>query len=633
MLPDLPVADYVDQIEQALTRTGWAVVKAETGAGKTTVVPLHLLRNLGPGAKILMVQPRRVAVRAAARRIADLHGESVGATVGYVTREDRRARSDSALVVMTEGVLVRRCVGDPLLTEVNTVIFDEFHERSLDADLAFAMVTFAAARRRALGLSDLRILVMSATIDAEAVATFLRQRVPVAQADAHEEPSEPGQPGQPGQPADPIISVPGRSFPVQIIWSPPKGKERIEDAIVRNIERALAHQGDVLVFLPGLGEIRGVAARLQGVTDQLGMPLDVRSLHGSMSAEDQDHALWGDRLGRKVVLSTNLAETSLTVEGIGSVVDSGQVRRMRYDAGRELNRLKLGPVSRASADQRSGRAGRLAPGVAFRCWSKMEHAARPAFSSPEICSEDLSSLVLTAAEWSARLTDSLAWPPSDQDGAEPAAGPLLEFFTEPPEKSQHRATRLLRELGAIDDTGSITDVGRSMSRLPLHPRLARMVFDASRRGDAYLACVLAAVLSDRDVLRPRQGRAPSDLRIRVRLVADPTEHHPLADLRAVRTVRAAAADLHRRIAEPDRLGTTDHSAPDELDLEQIGELVAAAFPDRIANAQGSVGRFALEGTSAWIANDDNLRFCPILAVAEADPRKKERRISLAAPLI
>lgn len=619
---EYPVSAYVDSIAAALAEHRWAVVKAETGAGKTTIVPLRLLgdgvsaasaQNAANGT-ILMVQPRRVAARSAARRIADLLGEPVGSTVGYVTRADRQASPSSRLIIMTEGVLVRRLVGDPLLAGVSTVIFDEFHERSLDADLAFAMSAVASQRRRELGLDDLGTLVMSATINTEEVARYLQR--------AH---------GSGGS-VRPVFEVPGRSFPVTINWAPTRGKERLDDAIVRSVQSALDQPGDVLVFLPGLGEIRGLQARLSAVTDRLGMPLDVRALHGSMSAEEQDFALWGERLGRKVILATNVAETSLTVEGIGAVVDSGQARRMRYDAARELNRLKLGPVSRASADQRSGRAGRLGPGVAYRCWSKMEHAARPAFSPPEIRHEDLASLVLTMAEWTATAQAR------QRSAAGTQAIGELEFLTEPPKSSVDRARTLLFQLGAIDDAGTITEEGRRMAALPLHPRLARMVIDAAARGDAYLACVLAAILSDRDVLRPRQGRAPTDLRIRVRLVADPSEHHPLADLRAVSAVRAAASDLLSRLASTGHdhggLGLDgDQSAPDELDLERVGELVAAAFPDRIANAQGSLGRFRLEGTSAWIPNDDDLRFCPIVAVAEADPRKKERRIILAAPLI
>lgn len=583
-ISDLPIEEVIDDLLSDLRVHQQAVLVAEPGAGKTTVVPLYLLRELPADKKILMLEPRRVAARAAARRLADQLGESVGDTVGYVTRTSKAVSDRSRLIVMTEGVLLRRLMSDPSLSDTHIVIFDEFHERSLDADMGLAMVRSARRYFR----PDLHILVMSATIDASVVAAYL--------AHGAEDPID----------AVPVISAPGRTFPIDIKWSPPQTKERLEQTVIRAIKRGLSEPGDLLVFLPGVGEIRRIASALEAESDRDGSSLDIRQIYGAMSAVDQDIALWGAASGRRVVLATNVAETSVTVEGIGVVIDSGVSRSMRFDAGRGLSRLKLGPISRASADQRAGRAGRTGPGVAIRCWSKVEHGARKRFTPPEIENSDLAGARLTLAAWAAAsgIADT-------------------ELLTPPPAKLLAASEELLVHIGAMTDDRAITPLGSRIADVPLHPRLARMVLDANERGEGWLACVVAALLTERDVLRSGGNDVPSDLRLRVQLVVDPTERHPMLDIAALRSVREQADDLAARL----RIATGS------VDLEQTGPLIADAFPERIATARGSVGKFALEQTSAWLPKDDALRFSPILAVAEADPRKKDRRIRLAAPLI
>jgi ATP-dependent helicase HrpB len=577
MLPGLPVTACLPDLRAALADRGMAVLQAPPGAGKTTVVPLALLEEPWRGDdRIVMLEPRRLATRAAARRMAALRRETVGEVVGYRTRDDRAVGGQTRVEVVTEGILTRRLQRDPGLEGVALVVFDEFHERSLHADLGLALALDARRHLR----PDLRILVMSATLDGDRVAALL---------------------GGVGDPAA-VVTSESRSHPVDVRWAPRRPREHIEPAAVAAVRQVLRSEpeGDVLVFLPGAAEIERTAEALDPGAD-----VDVHTLHGALPAGAQDAALVPGLPGRrKVVLATDIAETSLTVEGVSIVVDGGLARKPVFDATTGLTRLETVPASRASADQRAGRAGRLGPGVAVRLWSKVEHAARRPFGEPEIRQADLAGLTLELAVWGTDAAD-------------------LPFLDPPPPRALDEARRLLASLGALDGDGLPTAAGRAMVALPLHPRLARMVLVAEALGQAWLGCVLAAVLEDRDVLRGRPDDRPSDVGLRLALLDDPSARHPLADGRALRRARDRARDLARR------LGTT----PGGGDPTESGLLLAHAYPDRIAQARGGPGRFVLRaGTEGWLTPSDPLAREPLLAVAEVDGRRTGGRIRLAAPL-
>ncbi|MFQ5558835.1 MAG: helicase-related protein, partial [Acidimicrobiales bacterium] len=447
----LPVEDEIDHIRRALADHGRAVLQAEPGAGKTTVVPLRLLDEQWlRGRRIVMLEPRRVAARAAARRMAGLLGEEPGDTVGWITRDDRRIGPRTRIEVVTEGVLTSQLVDDPGLDGVGLVIFDEFHERSLPGDVGFALTLHS---RRHHGL-DARLLVMSATIDDRQLARALGD----------------------GESPAPAISSPGRTFPVEVLWRPRKKRDRLEAVVARAVREALAGAGDVLVFLPGVAEIRRTARLLRG---ELGSGVaEVTELHGSLPSDEQDRALRASPHGRRVVLATDLAETSLTVQGVGAVVDSGLAREPRFDPRTAMTRLTTVPASRASGEQRAGRAGREGPGVAIRLWSKVHHGTRRPFRSPSILEVDLAGVVLELARRG--ITD-------------PAEVPFLD---PPPADTWNAAVGLLTTLGALDTAGRATRIGTAMASVPTHPRLARMVVSPRH---PWLGCLVAAALDERDL--------------------------------------------------------------------------------------------------------------------------------------
>ncbi|MDQ2728867.1 MAG: DEAD/DEAH box helicase, partial [Actinomycetota bacterium] len=407
----LPIEDVVGELRLALAGGSNAVLVAEPGAGKTTVVPLRLADEAWlAGSRIVVLQPRRVVARASARRMAILLGEEVGATVGYRTGEDRRVGSATRIEVVTEGIMTRRVQSDPELAGIGMVVFDEFHERHLDSDLGLALCLDVQRSLR----PDLRLLVMSATIDAGGVAAVL---------------------AGPGAQAAPVITSRGRLHPVQIRWQPPPAGTPAVDTVARVVRSALVDHpaGDVLAFLPGVAEINRVGHALAGAT---ATAVEIRPLHGSLPASEQDRALAPAGIGhRKVVLCTDLAETSLTVEGVTVVVDAGLARSPRFDPATGLTRLHTGPASAASADQRAGRAGRTEPGVAYRLWAPGEHRARRAWPDPEITTVDLTGLALEVAVW----------------GADPAA---LAWLDPPPPAALARARTLLADLGAVRPSGS-----------------------------------------------------------------------------------------------------------------------------------------------------------------------------------
>lgn len=587
-LTDLPVEACIEPLRAALAESGHAVLQAPPGAGKTTLVPLRLLEEPWlEGGRILLLEPRRLAARAAAHRMAALLGEDLGETVGLQTRDERKVGKRTRIEVVTEGILTRRVQGDPSLPGVDLVVFDEVHERNLQADLGLALVLDA----RPIVRPDLRVLAMSATLDAERFAGLIGS----AEDDG---------------PAAPVITSDGRSFPVDLRWRPQPGADT-PDAVVATVREALAAEdGDVLVFLAGAADIRRAQRSLSGT----GKPawVDVRPLFGALTLQEQDLALARSPAGRRrVVLATDIAETSLTVDGVRVVVDSGQVRTPHHDPRTGLTRLRTGACSKASADQRTGRAGRIEPGVAYRVWSEGEHATRPAFARPEIATADLASFALEVAVWGTPASELALL---DQ----PPAGPLAA------------AEELLRELGAVDATGRATDLGRRMLPLPVHPRLARMLVESDELGLVAEACAAAAVLEERDVLRGRPHERPADLAERVRLVLDSEASHPSADEGALRHVRRRATDLARRL-----LGRRRPPSPSS-DPGGVGRVLALAFPDRVAQAMGG-GRFRLRhGAGGWVDAHDALAGEPYLVVAQVgEPGRSDRtddRILLAAGL-
>ncbi|WP_437357979.1 ATP-dependent helicase HrpB [Inquilinus limosus] len=566
-LPPLPIDAALPDLLPALAERGRAVLQAPPGAGKTTRVPLALLGQpwLG-GGKVVMLEPRRIAARAAAGHMASLLGETVGDTVGYRIRMDRRVGPKTRIEVVTEGILTRMLQDDPALEGIGAVIFDEFHERSLNADLGLALALETAALRE-----DLRLLVMSATLDGGPVARLM--------GDA------------------PIVTSEGRAFPVETHHRPPRAAEPIEDAVARAVRDALAEEsGSLLVFLPGAREIRRVQAKLAG----LGDGVIVAPLYGDLPAAAQDQAIRPAPAGtRKVVLATNIAETSLTIEGVRVVIDSGLARAPRFDPRTGMSRLETVTIARAAADQRRGRAGRTGPGVCWRLWARAGEGAMAPFDPPEILVADLAPLALELALWGG---DDLAW------------------LDPPPAAALAQARALLADLGAIDAAEGLqirpTAHGKAMARLPLHPRLAHMVLRARAEGVGGAAAELAAIL---------EGRRPSsetDLRASIEALRGHSRGGDRGDP-AVARLREAARDIARRFD----LGTG--GGP-----EDAGALLALAYPDRVAKRRpGGRGSFLLaNGRGAALREGDPLAGADYLAVAETDDAGREARILAAAPL-
>ncbi len=584
-LVDLPVNDVVDELAAVLATSTTALLVAQPGAGKTTFVPLYLLRQpwLGDN-KIVMLEPRRLATRAAAHRMSELLGETVGQTIGYQTRDERRIGPNTRIEVVTEGVLTRRLQNDPTLSGVGLVIFDEIHERNLPTDLgiAFTLDTMKLLR------PDLRLLAMSATAEAEVLSKTL--------VNAN------------GQPA-PVIESLGRQFPVEIIWDPKSQKERVEPAITRTILRALREtNGDILAFLPGIGEITRTQSllldQLRGTTQA---NVRVLRLAGALPQNEQDTALRRDPSGmRRVILATDIAETSLTVAGVSVVVDAGLARVPRFDTRTGLTRLTTIAAARANAEQRSGRAGRTEPGTAYRLWSKIEHGTRRAHLPPEISEAELTSLFLDVCIWGT---------PVEQ----------LSFPDPPASSALKQARELLYSLGAIDSKNSPTKLGLAIAGLPVHPRLATMVVRASESSldDAWAACLLATLVDERDIFRSRNDTTPTDLNLRLDILQGISRHDDV-DTHAVARIVDRARDLAHRASISSSASIADHCA---------GRLLLYAFPDRLATKRGGIGQFQLRGgTSAWLSKNDHLADEPFIVAVDLDGDRKNARIRLAAAL-
>ncbi|AHJ61897.1 ATP-dependent helicase hrpB [Granulibacter bethesdensis] len=572
---DLPVKHVLPALRETLIR-GNAVLVAPPGAGKTTTVPLFLLGEEAPFRRMVMLEPRRLAARAAASRMASLIGQKPGELVGYRTRTDSAVSDATRIEVITEGLLVRRLQSDPGLEGVDLVILDEIHERSLDADIALA---FCLDLQRALR-PELRLLAMSATADGARLSTLMQAG---------------------------IVESAGQAHPVGITHSARDltHLRDIPEATARAVRTALSdHQGDLLAFLPGMGEIRRVQTMLDGCG------ATVLPLHGDLPPAEQDRTLRPlENGGRRVVLATSIAETSLTVPGVRIVVDSGWRRAPRLDTSTGLTRLATLRISRAAAAQRAGRAGREAPGIAIRLWSQAMERGMAPFDRPEILEAELSGLVLDCAGWGAS--------PSD-----------LPFPDAPPDGAVAAARSLLGDLGALDPEGRITEAGRQMARIGAHPRLAAMMLAARTLPERLLAADIAALLEERDPFR--NPDAPADLMLRLEALR---HEDPAADREALARIRQTAAQYRRRLktASP-AIASPDPAEASEAGPDAVARLIVAAFPDRVAQARGEAGSFRLSGGGgAKVAVNDPLARSRLLAVASLEV-KTAPRIRLAVPV-
>ena len=564
----LPVESALPALTAALRDPGVAVLIAPPGAGKTTRVPLVLLAEPWLRGRVVLLEPRRIAARAAAGWMARTLGEEPGATVGYRIRREARVSAQTRIEVVTEGILTRMLEDDPSLPGVGLVAFDEFHERNLHADLGLALALEARAALR----EDLRLLVMSATLDGGPVSGLLG--------------------------GAPVVSSPGKAWPVETRWRPPRAGRRPAEAAAAAVREALAEaEGDLLVFLPGAGEIRRVEALLADPA----VPATVLPLHGALPQAEQDRAL-RPMAGRKVVLATNVAETSLTIEGVRVVVDTGFARVPRYSPRTGMTRLETVRVSRASADQRRGRAGRTAPGICYRLWGAAEDHHLLPRATPEILEADLAPLALDLALTGRRTPDGLA-------------------FLDPPPAAAFAAARiLLTQLGALDAGGAVTSHGRAMARFGVHPRLAHLLLRGREQGQAALAADLAALLGERDLFRG-DAAPDADLRARVHALRG---GDPRADRALVARVRDEAAHLRRA------LGSRGAASGDE---EGVGALVALAYPDRVARRRaGEASRYLLRTGQGAALEPQALATAEWLACADLDGERREARIRLAAPL-
>ncbi len=573
MAADLPIEAALPGLRRALAERPAAVLAAPPGAGKTTRVPLALMEEAwARGGRILMLEPRRIAARAAAERMADTLGERVGERIGYRIRGESRVSRATRIEVVTEGVLTRLLQADPELPGIAGILFDEVHERSIHTDLGLALTLEVQETLR----PELRLLAMSATLDTGTFARLLGGAEPA-----------------------PVVESAGRLFPVETRWlDRPRGRDmrggRIAEEVAGLVTRALEEkaEGDILAFLPGQGEIMRTERLLAGLPGVAVLPL-----HGGLPLARQRAALRADPDGRRrVVLATAIAETSLTVEGVRIVIDSGLARRARVNPATGMGRLVTVPVSRAEAEQRRGRAGRLGPGLCYRNWARVEEGALPAAAPAEILEADLAPLALELAAW----------------GADPAA---LRFLDPPPGPALAEARALLDGLGALEG-GRITAHGRALAGRPLHPRLAHMLVTGEDEDVGAEAALAAALLSERDPLGPG---APADLALRVEAVLRPRSA-PAVDRGALERIRAEAGRLSTARADPDRARA------------RLGSLLAAAYPDRVAlRRPGEAPRYLLSGgRGATLAPDDPLGGQRLLVAAELDDAGREARIRRAA---
>jgi len=607
----LPIYEVIPHIITSLSKSNRLVLQAPPGAGKTTVVPLELLNQSWlDNQKIIILEPRRLATIASARRMAQLLGEQVGETVGYRVRLDSKVSKDTRIEVITEGILIRMILDDPELTGVGAILFDEFHERSVLADLGLALAVDVQEGLR----EDLRILLMSATLDGEQMGE---------------------------QFGAPVVSSEGRMFPVEINWEPARDREWLVDHCYRIIKKELSQsEGSILTFLPGMGEIKRLAEKLHNGS----LPDDVviAPLYGTLNRTEQDRAILPSPQGkRKVVLATNIAETSLTIDGVTIVIDSGLHREPRFNSGSGMTQLVTTPISQASAKQRTGRAGRTAPGRSIRLWTEQSHGSRIAFQKPEIITAELSSTLLELALWGVTEPTSLFW------------------FNQPPHSSIETAKTLLHRLGALDNSGRITEQGKAIASIGVHPRLAKIVVEGARGRESQLACDLAALLSERDILRSRDHFKQADITLRLEQINRSRMGARLGvagfhvDHGTVKRIVQLSNSLMSRVKEtlltqtlatqtppnPHR-GLTESPPAGDLGGEvsnstlSIGALLALGFPERVGRIreQGS-GRYLLSGGSGvHFGEGDPLANAELIVVAECAAKERDATVFLAAEI-
>ena len=579
-LPDLPINEALPALAEVLARRRSVLLEAPPGAGKSTIVPLFLRASPWlEGQKILMLEPRRIAARAVAGRMAHLLGEAVGRSVGFRTRLETRVSRETRIEVVTEGILTRMLQEDSGLAGIGCVIFDEFHERSLNADLGLALCIESQQNLR----EDLRLVVMSATLDLEPIAKLL--------GDA------------------PVVAARGRSFDVATQYVARRPEIYLEQQTAQVVRTALReHDGDILCFLPGAAEIRRVQRALE---EGLERQVRVLPLYGELEGAAQDAALAPAPAGqRKIVLATSIAETSLTIEGVRVVVDSGLRRYAEFDPATGMSHLVTTKVSQAAADQRRGRAGRLSAGHCYRLWSEGTQSSLAPQTAPEILHADLAPLALELSCWGAVDAASLSWLDP------PPAAPLAQ------------ARDLLRQLEAIDSAARVTAHGRMLAKLGLHPRLAHMLVKAREHGAPRLGCDLAAILGERDILRAGVGARDVDLRLRVAVLRGDVRDLPpgiTVDSRAMSQAARSSAHWQRDLTR----GRPDAADPHEW----TGILLAWAYPDRIGRTRGDGGRYLLaNGRGARFGEPQALAKAEFIVAAELDGAEREARIFLAAPV-
>lgn len=565
---NLPAAAIATRLNEALAANDAVVVTAEPGAGKSTLLPLTMLESVTDDGRILMLEPRRLAARQIAMRMADILGESVGASVGYRVRFEKKVSDATRIEVLTEGILTRMLVNDPTLDGVSTIIFDEFHERSINSDLALALVREAQRVIR----PDLRIVIMSATIDAASICTSLNA---------------------------PLISCEGRMFPVEVVNAPEEKDIRdIAETTASAIRKAHGkHEGDILAFLPGQASIVRCASLLEGSVGATA----IHPLYGNLPPEMQRRAIAPSAAGeRKIVLATPIAETSLTIEGVRIVIDSGLCRKLIHDHNTGLSRLETVRISLDMAKQRAGRAGRVAPGICYRLWTKGTEHNMDQQRMPELLEADLAPTVLDIAAFGESNIQSLPW------------------LTLPPAANIARAKNLLIALGALDSKGAITTTGRSMSSLPCHPRISRMMMKASTDAEKALACDIAAILEEKD---PMNTESDSELSLRI------------AMLRRARTTSLGRWSEIARIAKEYRLLLGCDEDNSVISPYEAGALVAFAYPERIALANGNSGTYRLSGgETVRIDRNDSISGYDWLAIASLHTDGTSGRVFLASPV-
>lgn len=602
----LPIDTVLPSLLEALSTHACVVLRAPPGAGKTTRVPpaMEQMSGLFDG-RLWMLEPRRMAARSAARRISDESGTALGTYAGYRVRMDRQVTSSTRIVVATEGVMLRQLQSNPLLDGIGAVVFDEFHERHLDADLALAMVN----RVRTTLREDLKIVVMSATLDPKPLAKFLGDC--------------------------PVIDSPGRLYPVELKYSPGSQQARMEERVVQAVERTLPRtSGDILVFLPGVGEIFSAQRALEPLARR--ESLDVMPLFGDLDPAAQDQVLRSS-IQRKVVLSTNVAETSVTIEGITAVIDTGQARVMQFDPQVGLDRLELKPISKASAEQRAGRAGRMEPGVCIRLWSESSQRHRPEQEQSEIQRVDLASSILQLFCWGEKELDQFPW------------------FENPRQDSIEHGLQLLERLGAVD-AGQVTEIGRQMSELPVHPRLARLLLEGHRYGVASRVAVVAALLSERDPFRqaqrsfrqqrpvrgskrfapPTRAQHRSDSDVVDRLTALEEFRETGTTTSVVGTLHAGSARHLQKIADEllRSLDRVTHASEEDLDDsdDRVMRCLLNAFPDRLARRrdQGSTRGLMVGGKGVKLGPQSAVQEAMFFLCIDVDGAKSDAVVRLAS---